>query len=245
MICKLCHQDKLLIKESHIIPEFMYKPLYNEHHKIHLFEYPKVSPPKLISKGYYEKNILCQECDNVIIGKLETYASKVLQSGKNEKNKPLTAWNYKTHQGMRVAHIEGIDYTKFKLFLLSILWRASISKHRYFEGIFLGDHEEIIRKAILTNDPLDEDLYQVCIIACNEDVLMTRELILNPKQTKGDEPYISFYITGAFYLFSISRNPIFNLFKVGHLKISNEIEIPFFDLNSVKQYIKSVWNMNF
>lgn len=188
----------------------MYKALYNEHHKIHLVEPNSDSKPKLISPGHYEKNILCQECDNEIIGKLESYAAKVIYSGKNERNEDLPRRNFETHQGIKMLHIKEIDYTKFKLFLLSVLWRASISKHKYFDGIGLGIHEEIIRNAILNNDPLDEYLYQVCIIACNEDVPFTRELILNPKQTKGEDPLITFYITGVFYLFSIASNPSLN-----------------------------------
>ena len=41
----------------------------------------------------------------------------------------------------------------FKLFQLSILWRASISNEEIFAGVKLGPHEETIRNMILNNDP--------------------------------------------------------------------------------------------
>lgn len=39
--CKLCLEEKILLKKSHIIPEFMYKDLYDENHKLISFDNEK------------------------------------------------------------------------------------------------------------------------------------------------------------------------------------------------------------
>jgi hypothetical protein len=53
---------------------------------------------------------LCRECDNEVIGRLESYASKIIYEGKNDKNEPLPVTNYLTKEGNRVLVIQGINY---------------------------------------------------------------------------------------------------------------------------------------
>ena len=47
----------------------------------------------------------------------------------------------------------GLDYTLFKLFHLSILWRASTAKLDEFSGVALGRHEESLREMLLVGSP--------------------------------------------------------------------------------------------
>lgn len=75
MICKLCLEEKQLIKKSHIIPDFMYKGIYDEKHKIVHINLENIKNKSHTYSGIYDKNILCANCDNEIISKLETYAS--------------------------------------------------------------------------------------------------------------------------------------------------------------------------
>jgi len=60
-------------------------------------------------------------------GQLEKYVSQFFEGGLNLNIS-------KAHFGLI---IEDIDYTKFKLFQLSILWRAGISKDKHFSEIEL------------------------------------------------------------------------------------------------------------
>jgi hypothetical protein len=34
MLCKLCLKDKKLVRQSHIIPDFMYKDIFDEKHRL-------------------------------------------------------------------------------------------------------------------------------------------------------------------------------------------------------------------
>jgi hypothetical protein len=44
-----------------------------------------------------------------------------------------------------VVHISGLNYEQFKLFQLSVLWRAGVSSHQFFDKVKLGQHAEELR----------------------------------------------------------------------------------------------------
>jgi len=66
--------------------------------------------------------------------------------------------------GKAIAYVGcSTDYALFKLFVLSMLWRASVSSLEYYEEIDLGQHEDTIRKMVENNDPGSEhDFPIVC-----------------------------------------------------------------------------------
>jgi hypothetical protein len=55
----------------------------------------------------------------------------------------------------------GLAYAPFKLFHLSILWRASVSNLEEFQAVALGPHEERLRMMILTGTPGTPDEYRL------------------------------------------------------------------------------------
>lgn len=82
MICKLCLQEKQLIRKSHIIPDFMYQGLFNEKHFIAPVFLKDLNVGKLQPTGFYDPDILCAACESQIIGKLESYAKLIIFGGK-------------------------------------------------------------------------------------------------------------------------------------------------------------------
>ena len=123
--CKLCGKvDKL--RNSHIIPEFLFKPLYDSKHRFHVLSTVLDSPNRYEQKGIREK-LLCQSCET-LLSKHEGYARTVLFGG--------TEISVRKEDGNYI--IGDIDYKKFKLFQISILWRAGISNHR-LQNCFLTD----------------------------------------------------------------------------------------------------------
>ena len=132
--CSLCGKEKTLLKKSHIIPDFMYDGLYDEKHFISMV---RVQDWKKVGKkptGIYDQNILCEDCDNGIIGKYETYGSKILNGG-NLPEKDTPKYNIeRDERGASKINFKNLDYSKLKLFFLSILWKGHIPK--YFEMPF-------------------------------------------------------------------------------------------------------------
>jgi hypothetical protein len=137
----MCQGNKKLVK-SHIIPEFMYKPLYDEKHRFDMIDFSQKKKRKFMQKGIREK-LLCKKCEG-ILSPLEKYANGIFNGG-------IELRMEKENDRMI---IEGLDYIKFKLFIISILWRASISNLDFFSKVKLKTNQENkLKEMILNNDP--------------------------------------------------------------------------------------------
>ena len=156
--CKLCLQNKKLC-DSHIISEFLFKPGYDEIHRINELK-ANTGNSNYIQKGIREY-LLCSDCEN-LISKWEDYSSILLKKMEiNEKKEAV--------------YLKNINYKYFKLFHLSILWKASIAKGNEFCNVALGPHEEKLRKKLLNEDAGQSDIYPI----------IGRMLIDDKKRTDG------------------------------------------------------------
>lgn len=52
-----------------------------------------------------------------------------------------------------VVRVTGVDYKRFKLFQLSLLWRAGVARQPSFAGVELGRHEAKLRGMLLSGQP--------------------------------------------------------------------------------------------
>ena len=202
---------------------------------------------KHFSSGIYESNILCRECDNEIIGKIETYAANALYYNNFSVDKKIKCKTKIHPNGTEIRIVTNIDYNKFKLFLLSILWRASISSHPFFNEITLSkEHEKTIREYLLNENNIPENIYRINLCFCKEPPsnLITNS-ILNPFRigNKTETYYYVFYIARMFYLIEIKKKNIeYDFFYNGNIKQNNSIEIPIVDENFVKIIFQKVFN---
>jgi len=147
-LCYLCHEYKSLC-DSHILPEFVYRPTYDQKHTAIKIDIDNKRLGKT-QKGFYEK-LLCSKCEGKI-NKWETYFSRIWFN-KEQSLRPKRPKD-------DLVIIEGVDYKKFKLFHLSLIWRAGISKRREFNAVRLGPHEEKIRRMLLEENPGEPMDYQ-------------------------------------------------------------------------------------
>jgi len=196
--CKLCGFEKKLIK-AHIIPEFMYKDLYNEDHKFYEFSVQDILEGKklkpFVQIGEFDKNILCSECDNEILGSLEKYAQKVL-FGKNLAPKDTPDCQNYDLEGYEFSECKNVDYKSFKLFLLSILWRSHITKREKFVLVDLGPHADRIKEMIWNNDAGEELEYPIITTTFIRADYHYKDLILEPRRMRTKQGINS-------YIFSI------------------------------------------
>jgi len=216
MKCKLCLVDKKLQRESHIIPQFMYKQLLRDEGYFHKVggdtfkEFSLGKTPQEFKTGEYDRNILCADCENdVLCKRFEDYAAKVYQSIYSDKESlhNVKIDHYTNENGVDGKIIKDINYTKFKLFLLSILWRASISKKEFFNQVKLGNkHEEIIRKMIFDENPKQPDEYPCFIYDMSIDQPILKGTILLPRKIReSSNTSYEFMICGIAYRFTISK----------------------------------------
>ncbi len=145
--CRLCGLSKPLLK-SHILPEFVYRPAYDATHTAIIVDLGKRNIGKQ-QKGFSER-LLCKECEG-IFSIWENYFSRIWFHPRYRLRPKYLNDN--------LIEIRGIDYSSFKLFHLSLVWRASVSARTEFSSVALGSQEEVIRKILLSRDPGEHDKY--------------------------------------------------------------------------------------
>jgi hypothetical protein len=152
--CQLCLKPAILC-ESHVISEFFFSNLYDEKHRYYALCSIRGERIELLQKGLRQE-LLCKTCDGQF-GKYEDYAKRVLYGGGPEiVYEKLGGGN---------CRYWGIDYRKFKLFLMSLLWRLDVTTIPALIGVSLGPkHQERLRKMLQVEDPGEPWQYG-CLIA--------------------------------------------------------------------------------
>ena len=192
-ICRLCLKEADL-SNSHILPEFFYLSLYDETHRTMSVSSNKKE--KFIQKGIRE-HLLCQNCETKL-SKYEGYAVKVIRD--------ISNFEKETHN--RFIFSDTVDYTLFKLFQLSILWRGAISTHQMFNSVDLGRHEEKIRSMLNEGNPGLSTDYGCFIFKIHEPQKIHR-IIMPPKLEKLFGHNGCRFMTGElFWYFVLSRHRI-------------------------------------
>lgn len=167
MNCALCQEDSDLC-DSHIIPEFMYEAMYDERHRFHSISLRPDGRTKYRQKGAYEK-LLCFDCEQKL-SVHEAYAKRLFFTG-------LSLIETRNADSIE---FQGVDYTQLKLFQLSVLWRASVSKLDFFENIRLGPHQERIREILLSGSPPSSGSYPCLVSAVLHDGAALQDFMLQP-----------------------------------------------------------------
>ena len=149
--CKLCQKDGQPLCHSHIIPEFFYKPTYDDQHEFIAISNHPGHKPKPFPKGFRE-SLLCDDCEGQL-SIYETYTANLLRRP-GDKFGPRD----------KVVRIPNFDYHKLKLFGLSLIWRCHVAQRPLFKGVDLGPHAEKIRQLIVTKQPGTPSEYPFAII---------------------------------------------------------------------------------
>jgi len=194
-LCALCKVNADL-KNSHIIPEFFYKPIYDTLHRFHLIPSDSSKPEKFAQKGMRGR-LLCGECE-LKFSRWENYANQAF---------------VETH-GVHVVCVknrivlQGIEYKTFKLFLLSLLWRMSVCTLPFFDKVELGPHEEKIRLALFNDDPLQPGNYPCALTAVKIDGVFYPDWHLSPTLIKHDGHHVyRLVVRGVLIMFFVGSHP--------------------------------------
>lgn len=194
MQCALCRKNEPL-RQSHVIPEFLYTPLYDEKHRFHVLSPQEAKRHQFGQKGFRER-LLCAACE-AHLSKYERYASHVF-SGRIPMH---------TERKGNLITVRGLDYTKFRLFGLSILWRAGVSKDRMFESVNLGPHQESLRLLILRGDPSRPNHYGFFLSPLVLDEKDMAGLIVMPTRSRlGNNLCYRFVFGGLIWTYLVSKH---------------------------------------
>lgn len=202
--CKLCLKPDMELRNSHIIPEFMYQKLYDENPKRYytLKVGEKNNSKKIEQKGIREY-LFCDSCEG-ILNEYETYAAETIYAKNNKNEALLKKANQNYSQTVFLYEFENFDYNKFKLFQMSLLWRLIISSK--YETNDIGQHTENLRIAIYHKNPLEEYQYG-CFLQTilYEKGKLASGFILNPFFTKYNETdFMHILIDGFMFSYAIT-----------------------------------------
>ena len=200
----------------------MYEGLFDEKHFTSVVKFDEM---KIIGKrptGIYDKDILCKKCDNEIIGKYESYASKILHGGEISDRLKIKVKSFIQDTGAGKLTVENIDYKKFKLFLLSILWKAHISKNEFFENVDLGKkYSEQIREMLLLGNPGAETDFENMIVMYKKDFLPAKMLIPPRRYRMDNSICYLIHIQGVSFIYKISSGYKLDYFENAKLREDN------------------------
>lgn len=201
--CRLC-SAKVALRNSHVISEWLYGPLYDRIHRYHLINAAPVPKQCFEQKGLRER-LLCPTCETRL-SVYEGYARGVLFGGQE-----ITVLRRKDGIELR-----DLDYRKFKLFQLSVLWRAGVAQQEFFSQVKLYHHEEPLQKMLLAEDPGRGTEYGCVIIPVVTEGKPLTDLILQPMPVKnGDFDGYRFIFGGHTWIYLLGdggRFPFSKLF---------------------------------
>ncbi|WP_063345491.1 hypothetical protein [Vibrio jasicida] len=149
--CQLCLQENKL-QNSHIIPNAIFKKLFrsNNGKAISLSS----NAEQWIEHGSdsWHEELLCRDCEQLLSTNYEKYSIELLRG--QHKNSDMVK-----SAGVKFSDV---NVSKLCLFLLSIYWRAAVSKSPVFKNVQLHPkHQEYMRQAILNNQILSKQLLTI------------------------------------------------------------------------------------
>ena len=241
-LCKLCLLEKVLHKESHIIPRFLIREnLKNENGKLTPISISTKSNSikelgQISSNGYSEYNILCIECESKI-GFYEDYVAKIIYTNPSLRISPIKTEVNFTNIKATGIQFRNVDKGKLKLFLLSIIWRCSISTIPDFKDVTLGTYKNKIRELVHSQIDSEPHLFPFMTLNTRENLSWTDDSLIPPIRERFKNGSYYKMVFGYFiFIVNISLNEVNFMFEE-HKDLVTIYDIPK-NINSYDFYKK-------
>jgi hypothetical protein len=98
------------------------------------------------------------------------------------------------------AKLLKVDYAQFKLFVLSLIWRASVAKGNFFEKVDLGAHESRIAALLKAENPGPDNEYPITILDLRHGTYGFEDLVQQPDYGKDGAQRGYSFVIGGFML---------------------------------------------
>ena len=141
----MCGETKPLVK-AHIISKKFFESLKQDKPYGVLVDSnkPIKSAGKFRQAGVYDNEILCECCEKKF-SEFDRYGWEILG--------PITLDRPPAGRDLDVYKID-CETDNLRRFILSVLWRASVSKNPFYSAVKLGPYETPIRERIINSDTL-------------------------------------------------------------------------------------------
>lgn len=179
--CRFCGTAGNLIK-AHVIPEAFFRPLRVDGETPLLVSSTPGFVPKRAPIGIYDKELLCAFCEDKF-SNTDFFGVKILLSQFDRYFVPMK-------QGTDIVgyETEAVDKLRLLEFLVSIIWRASASNHKFYKKVCLGLHEQTAKDSLFQSPisilPMFDAVLSKWSDADNDEILTTA--LLDPYREKWD-----------------------------------------------------------
>ncbi len=228
--CCLCHTPSLL-KRSHIVTNSIFSFVRDKTMNNRFYEIGDKT--NIIIQDGPKEHLLCGKCEQKI-GRYEKYYKEAIH---------LSRHGIEIIQDDKIAIIGNLDYNKIKLFLLSILWRMSISSLPQFANVSLANNEDVIRRMILEEKPGKNHEYPIAALIPLINGKMQEGWMCFP--IIGDHPHgtVHYMIIGGI-LYSISMTQFDECFYKYLLYESGRWVMPLIDFYKIS-FLRDFIDSNF
>jgi hypothetical protein len=164
-VCKLCRKPSAKFVKAHagIARSFFHDFRGSDPNSVLVNVSGKGKLARRIQAGIWDDEILCPDCETKFSA-LDGYGWEVL--GKPDLSQPYFDQNVQL-VGYRIQ----CDTDKLRRFILSSLWRASVSKIPEYQKLYLGIHETPIIERVFDGTPLRPDEYPTSVLFLDNDYL--------------------------------------------------------------------------
>ncbi len=205
--CRLCSKPATL-KNSHIFPKMFVRAYASA---IETGTHDVKQPASIListvpgiesgqkQHGIFERELgivkllLCEDCEQQF-GRYESWFRQNFYIGSRARvfKKPIT------------SRTRTAEYQPFKLFVLSLLWRASVACGVFFRNVSLGaEHEQKLASALLTEAAGPESFYEFAVFDLRLDGYTMEDFVEEPhfyQQTH----VCALYVGGFMFLIHVS-----------------------------------------
>lgn len=200
-VCNWCKEEKELCK-AHLFPKWAYK----KDGSINRFQTVSEEGIVIEQNGVKDKAILCSKCDGTFLKKYDDMG--LLELDKIILNKDIKRTN---NNSAEFLLMDNVNNENLILFMLSVIWRVSISKSQFPE-VSLGPLEnrifKILKEPSLLNNKIQAGLLKYTYNKTFGFTLDRVLTIVRGKYSNGSYYQISMYGIGIFL--KISENVRFN-----------------------------------
>lgn len=171
--------------KAHVIPKGFARRMRDGNFNVRLTPRGVTKPPNQL--GTFDQRILCSPCDN-LLGHYDDYAIDLC----DRFNKDAVEKN-------GLFALPDVDGDKFAIFILSVLWRASISTHPDFSRVNLGPFEITAREVLFGSRLLtDMPAFEVMVQRYRAPTIDFSRMYSVPEPTRLDDKNGYGFMLGGF-----------------------------------------------
>ena len=158
-ICRWCGDKHQLIR-AHIIPRSFYDDVRGDTDQVLMLSPDKSKYTSVTQSGVFDSGILCATCDG-LLGRFDDYGRAIFKRVPTDQQDLIV-----DRDRMPIGfNLRCDDVQRAQKFLLSVLWRASVTSNDFFSNVNLGDkYEARIREIIQNDEKVLEDEFEFIVI---------------------------------------------------------------------------------